>query len=172
TAVLEAPTTVELPAADLESDSCIEIRDRWSRKLITIIELLSPSNKNPGPDRDQYLAKRRGILRSPAHFVEIDLLRGGPRMPAAEAPAADYCVMVSQAEDRPRAGLWPISLRDALPKIPIPLHPGDPLPHLDLQAVLHEVYDLADYRKYVYEDSPKPPLRAEDEAWAKGVIAG
>jgi hypothetical protein len=60
----QAPTTVELPAVDLESDSCIEIRDRWTRKLITIIELLSPSNKNPGPDRDQYLAKWRGILRS------------------------------------------------------------------------------------------------------------
>jgi hypothetical protein len=170
TATLDAPATIELAAVDVESDSVIEIRDRWSRELVTIIELLSPSNKMPGLDRDQYLSKRRRILHSSTHLVEIDLLRGGSRMPGVIVPRCDYCVVVSRAEDRPRAGMWPIPLREPLPKIPIPLRPGDPLPQLDLQEVLNEVYDGADYRKYIYAHPPRPLLSAEDEAWAKALI--
>src|SRR5205085_941617 len=98
-AVLPAPIQVLLPAIDLESFSFIEIRDRQTRHLVTAIELLSPSNKEPGPNRDQYLAKRALILGSGAHFVEIDLLRGGSRLPIEELPHCDYYIMVSRAEN-------------------------------------------------------------------------
>ena len=121
TALLEAPAKVRLPVVDLERDPFIEIRDRRSRRLITVIELLSPSNKNPGRDRDQYINKRDQLLGGSVHFVEIDLLRGGPRMPAEDLPECDYCVIVSRAELRPTAGVWPIHLREPLPTIPIPL---------------------------------------------------
>jgi hypothetical protein len=33
--------------------SYVEIRDRRDRELVTVVELLSPANKNPGPDREQ-----------------------------------------------------------------------------------------------------------------------
>ena len=79
--VIAAPVEVRLPAVDIERQRYIEIRDRRSRSLVTVIELLSPSNKRPGPDRDQYLAKRGVILASPAHLVEIDLLRVALRFP-------------------------------------------------------------------------------------------
>ena len=61
----------------------LEVRDRQDRELVNVIELLSPSNKRAGDDREQYLAKRREILRSPAHLVEIDLLRAEPPCPQA-----------------------------------------------------------------------------------------
>src|SRR3982751_3659730 len=54
----EAPAQVGLPAVDMERVCYVEIRDRKDRQLITVIELLSPSNKYQGPDREQYLAKR------------------------------------------------------------------------------------------------------------------
>src|SRR4051794_32235551 len=75
--VLEAPATVELPAVDVERLTFVEIRDRRHRELVTVIELLSPSNKRNGPDREQYQAKRGQLLSSSVHVVEIDLLRGG-----------------------------------------------------------------------------------------------
>jgi Protein of unknown function (DUF4058) len=75
-----------LPEQDLEGIPFLEIRDRENRELITVIELLSPSNKRPGPDREQYLAKRREYLHSSAHLVEIDLLRGWKPMPAEGRP--------------------------------------------------------------------------------------
>src|SRR5438552_2182497 len=51
---------------DVERDSYVEIRDRRGRHLITVIELLSPSNKQPGADRDQYVAKRAQLFSSSA----------------------------------------------------------------------------------------------------------
>ena len=62
-----------------------------------MIELLSPANKQPGSDREQYIHKRRQLLCSQTHLVELDLLRGGPRMPVEELPACDYYALVSRA---------------------------------------------------------------------------
>jgi hypothetical protein len=166
-ALLEAPGEVEVPQIDVEGQSFLEIRDRESRQLITVIELLSPSNKYSGPDREQYLAKTRQLLQSNVHFVEIDLLRGGPRMPWLGLPACDYCVVVSRAERRPRAGAWPLRLRDRLPVIPVPLRQGEADARLDLQEVLNRVYDAAGYQYYVYDDQPVPALTPEDAAWAR-----
>src|SRR5208337_4659432 len=90
TGVLEAPARVETPKQDVERVPFLEIRDRVGRELITVVELLSPSNKRPGDDREQYLTKRRELLRSRAHLVEIDLLRGGAAMPLKNRPDCDY----------------------------------------------------------------------------------
>ena len=166
--VLEAPAEVQLPAQDFEVERVpfLEIRDRRGRELVTVIELLSPSNKRPGDDRQQYLAKRREVIRSTAHLVEIDLLRGWEPMPAEDRPEGDYSVLVSRAERRPAAEFWPIKLRDRLPAIPIPLRPTDPDRRVDLQEVIHRAYDEAGYRKFIYDGPPEPPLTAEDAEWA------
>jgi len=164
--VLEAPAEVRLPAQDVEKVPFLEVRDRRGRELVTVIELLSPSNKRPGEDREQYLAKRRGLLRSPAHLVEIDLLRGGPPMPSEERPGCDYSVLVSRAERRPDAEFWPVRLRDRLPTIPVPLrvHEGDA--RVDLQVVLRRAYDGPGYEHFIYDGSPDPPLPADEAEWA------
>lgn len=170
TVVREAPAEGCLPAIDVERLSFVEIRDRRDRQLVTVIELLSPANKRPGGDRDQYLAKRQEILASTAHLVEIDLLRGGQRPPVEQLPDCDYCVLVSRSEKRPRVGLWPLQLRDRLPVLPIPLREPDPDAELDLQAVLHDIYDRARYATYLYDGSPNPPLSEEQAAWATQFV--
>lgn len=169
-AVLEAPVQAVPVLVEKLRECFIEIRDRRNRSLITVIELLSPANKS-GSDRRQYLSKRDQLLKSPAHFVEIDLLRGGQRMPFEDLPACDYYVMVSREQQRPFAGIWPIGLRDPLPPIPIPLKPGDPDARLDLQQLLHEVHDAAGYAKYIYENDLTPPLAEEDAQWVKGLVS-
>jgi hypothetical protein len=169
-AVLEAPLKVELGDVDTERLSRLEIRDRTERQLVTVIEVLSPANKYAGADREQYEAKRRHVLWSPAHFVEIDLLRGGRRMPMIDPPDCDYCVLVSRAEERPQAGLWPWNLREPIPIIPIPVRSPDPDARLDLQQLLHHCYDSAGYHTYIYGGSPSPALSDEDAAWAERVV--
>ena len=162
TGLLEAPARVRLPAVDRERLSFVEIRDRRDRELVTVIELLSPSNKSMGPDREQYLAKRMELLNGPAHLVEIDLLRGGPPLPAADRPDCSYSILVSRVEGRPDAEFWPIVLRERLPVIPIPVRAPDPDAHLDLQMVLDRIYDDAGYADYIYEGTPRPRLDGED----------
>ncbi len=171
-AATEAPAQITLSSVDVEGIAYLEIRDRRDRRLVTVIELLSRTNKNSAPDRAQYLGKRGQLLGSSAHLVEIDLLRGGPRMPfATELPECAYYVLVSRMEKRPQAGLWPIQLREALSVIPIPLREPDPDVRIDLQTVLHHVYDGARYGNYVYEGAPQPALSAADAAWARQLVS-
>ena len=136
--------------------SYVEIRDRRSRRLVTVIELLSPSNKDPGPDRQQYEQKRSTILQSPTHLIEIDLLRGGPRMPLVEEMVCDYCVLISGASLRPAAQIRRIGLGEPLPTIPVPLLDGDRDVQLDLQAILHRLYDAGRYEDFIYPSEPHP----------------
>lgn len=170
---IAAPAQARLPAVVDELNlNYIEIRDRDSQELITVVELLSPTNKYAGADREQYLGKRRELLKGTANFVEIDLLRGGPRMPLEERPDCDYCVVVSRASERPDVGVWPISLRDSLPTIPIPLRAPDADARLDLQLALHRVYDEAGYGDYVYNSPPQPRLTDDQQRWAEEILAG
>ena len=168
--VLVAPAQVRIPTQDVERLTFLEVRDRHNRELITVIELLSPSNKRTGPDREQYLAKRESLLSSRAHLVEIDLLRGGRPMPMVDRPECSYSVLVSRVEHRPRAGLWPISLRDRLPVIPIPLRPADGDARLDLQDLLHRIYDASGYEDYIYEGVPEPMLAPDEASWARQFL--
>jgi hypothetical protein len=155
-----------LPPTERISESFIEIRDREYRDLITVIELLSPTKKTPGPDRDLYLAKRKLLTAGNVHFVEIDLLRDGARMPVEGLTQSDYAIMVSRSYERPQVGLWPMKLREPLPSIPIPLKREDPDAIIDLQQLLHTTLDAAGYADYINLGKPRLPLHPEEEAWA------
>ena len=158
------------PGVDTIHESYIEIRDRETSEVITVIELLSPTNKAPGSDREQYIGKRKAVLSSNTHLVEIDLLRGGQRMPVEDLPPCDYVVMVSRSYERPRVELWPFMLRDPLPLIPVPLRLGRTDATLDLGQLLHDQFDAAGYEDYVYRTSPQPPLAAAETTWAAALV--
>lgn len=168
---VSAPIKLPFPKVDIERYSWLEIRDRRSRKVVTVIELLSPTNKTPGPDRDDYLQKRALLLFGPSSFIEIDLRRGGKRPESPVLPACDYYVLLSRAYDRSNLDIWPIGLRNRLPVIAVPLTPPDAEISLDVQAVLDRTYDAAQYGKYIYAETPDPPLSPEDDAWAKQILA-
>ena len=155
-----------VPAVQVERLPYLEVVDRDRRSVVTAVELLSPSNKAAGGDRTTYLAKREQLQAGTVAFVEIDLLRRGPRLPLDGLPACDYYAMVSRTDERPRAGVWPFSLRDPMPVIPIPLAHGDDDVPLDLRAPFDRVYDGAGYARYIYDAEADPPLPAADAAWA------
>jgi len=168
--LMEAPAEVWLPEQDVEKVPFLEVRDRQGRELVSVIELLTPSNKRAGDDREQYLGKRRELLRSPAHLVEIDLLRGWAPIPQEGRPECDYSVMVSRAEKRRAGDFWPIGLRDRLPVIPFPLRPPDAAARVDLQEVLHRTYDGPGYENFIYSGEPEPNLSANDAAWVRQFV--
>jgi hypothetical protein len=169
-AVADAPVTVTVPGVGKKRTRRLVIRDTRAHEVVTVIELLSPSNKEPGKDRDRYLDKRVEVLDSGTSFVEIDLLRGGQRMPMEGLPACDYYALVSRTWERPGMGLWPVGLRDPLPTVPIPLRRGEVEPLVALKPVLDRTYDEAGYAYRIYEGEPEPPLSAADAAWAKELL--
>lgn len=170
--LMEAPAEGWLPEQEVERIPYLEVRDRQGRELVTVIGLLSPSNKRAGDDREQYLAKRRELLRGPVHLVEIDLLRCWSPMPQEGRPPCDYSVMVSRVEKRRSADFWPIRLQDGLPIIPFPLRAPDAAAVVDLQEALHRAYDGPGYEHFIYRGQPEPALSAEDAAWARRFIVG
>src|SRR5438132_494647 len=85
TAVLAPPLILTLPVPEEIREPYLEIRRTGTREVVTVIELLSPTNKRPNSDGlREYLAKRGTVLRSGAHLVEIDLLRSGRRLETVE----------------------------------------------------------------------------------------
>lgn len=166
---------VEVPVADHVDEWYLEVRESAGHKLVTVIEVLSTTNKLRQPGRKQYLRKRDRIFDSRTSLVEIDLLRAGKVMPIAipGLVSGDYRILVSRGKSRPRARLFVFGLRQPIPEIPIPLLPRDAEPTLDLNAVLHDLYDRArfDLRLDYAAPAPPPALSEEDANWARGIVS-
>lgn len=149
------------------------IRAARDRAVVTVIELLSPANKgSPGSKgRQEYLTKRREVLRSDANLVEIDLLRDGLGIPSVDPlPPGDYHAHVSRVALRPRGEVFSWSLRDPLPSLPVPLR-GDQVAWLDLDQALARAYDQGGYDVELdYGRPPEPQLAEADRAWAAALL--
>jgi hypothetical protein len=151
----ESAVVIEMPLRLLS----IEIHLVETLELVTAIEILSPVNKRPGHEAHaSYLRKRRELLRSEAHLMEIDLLRGGVRPPLERpVPTAPYYVVLSRVDRRPHVAVWPIQLQDDLPLLPVPLLEPDPDVPLDLAAVVADVYERGGYASIIDYTMPPPP---------------
>jgi hypothetical protein len=170
-------TAVEclLPEAEEHRESFLVLRDRETLRIVTLIELLSPTNKRAGSEgQEQYLDKREEILQSRTSLVELDLLRSGGRMPMqSELPPGDYYALVRRGWQRRRASVYAWTLRQKMPPIPIPLQKGEPEPTLDLQAAFHLSYDRAAYQDSLdYAQPLQPPARPEDTDWIRQQLSG
>jgi hypothetical protein len=151
----------------------LEVIDTNQQAVVTVIELLSPTNKiNGSRGRASYEQKRREVMNSSSHFVEIDLLREGDHLHTRELlPMAEYYVHVSRKDRRPKGYVWPIRLPQRLPVIGIPLKEGDPDAKLDLQEVLATAYERAAYDLQVnYRAEPTPRLAPEMAEWANALL--
>ena len=161
----------------------VEIRDpSQGHKLITLIEIVSPSNKRAGPDREAYGFKQREVLESDANLIELDFVRAGRRiLPTVDLktliktikPPPAYLVLINRAWQRTsfatRYQIFPVGLREWLPCIPVPLKRGEEEVPLDLQFVFNRAYNTGPYRRGAVDYSKLPPaprLNPDDAAWA------
>jgi hypothetical protein len=160
-------------------EAYVNITDvKSGNRIVTAIELLSYTNKtlrNEG--RALYRAKQTELLASNTHFIEIDLLRTGEHtvaVPEALLPPEsprDYVVCLHRSGHGLEYAVWPISIRQRLPRIAVPLDEDVQDMELDLQAVFNRLYDAGAYGKQIdYTQNPVPPLSAEDAAWANALL--
>jgi hypothetical protein len=168
TAMIE-PVENALPETMVEVRNVwIEIRRLPKRTPVTVIEMLSPTNKT-GEGFAKYMRKRRATIRQKVHLVEIDLLLRGERLPMVDPlPPGDYYAVVSRSEERPRSNVYAWTIRDPLPSIPIPLRRPDPDVTLDLGAHFATAYDRGRYPRLIdYAIPPATLKKAADRAWAE-----
>lgn len=148
----------------------LEIRELDpQRRLVTSIEILSPANKRRGGTGwVQYQKKRQAFLAGYAHLVEVDLLRGGQRMPMEEPwpENSPYYALVLRKERAPECTVRPLSLRAPLPAIPVPLSPPDEDVVLAIQPLVEAIYTRSRYAQDIdYRTPLQPALASEDTVW-------
>ncbi len=175
-AAVAEPLVIQLPD-EPETQRFIEIRDiSTGSRLITVLEVLSPSNKQPGDTQEQYLRKQLELMQGGVSLVEIDLLREGDWIVAVPYDLikprhrTPYRVVVRRGWRRTQVEYYPISLRDRLPTIHVPLRPTDADVPLDLQALLDQSYDNAGYDDIDYSVAPQPPLPPTARRWAAQLL--
>ena len=164
--------TVTMPMPENVKESYLEIREAATSYVVTAIEILSPKNKHAGEGRKAYERKRKQVLATTTHLVEIDLLRRGkPMLFLGEVPSSDYRIVVSRGDCRPLAQLYGFNVRQAIPSFPLPLQSEDTEPLVDLQALLNGMYERARYNLAIdYSQEPVPPLKEEDAVWADTLL--
>jgi len=168
------PIQVAVPLRQEIRQSYIQVKDAATKEVVTAIEVLSPANK-VGDGRQKYIAKRQRILDSLTHLVEIDLLRQGQALPLEnDSIHSHYCILISRANTRPLADLYPFNLRDRIPPFSLPLRPEDSEPVVDLQTLIHELYEQLGYDYFIdYSNSPPSPWSPSDvDFWLNSSSQG
>lgn len=173
-AIPEAPVHRAVPFPDPTKLRTVKLFRTETHELVTAIEILSPYNKRRIEGLEEYRRKRVRILNSPVHLIEIDFLRGGQR-PGSEVNQpplnADYVLLVNRDRDwGPRVSeIWPVTISDPLPVLPVPLLDPDPDVPLDLAVVLGNVYDDGAYNRHINyrKPIPPPPIRPEMAEWLR-----
>ncbi len=156
-----------------ETERWVEICEVDGR-LVTVIEVLSPTNKSDEGWR-LYKSKQRDFLTSGVSLVEIDFIRGGQHvvavpMDAFKPPAGTYyliCVARQEAVPSWRRELYPCPLRQPLPTVRVPLRPGENDAALALQPMIDQIYRIGRYWMVAHGRELNPPLPPDEAAWVE-----
>ena len=161
----------EMLRVDDEVERWIEIRTA-DGQVVTVIELLSPVNKDAGVRR--YQLKQQDYLHSTTSLVEIDLLRRGSFvLPVPEdwkrkqSAGTRYHICSSRAWRPGTRELYSWALRERVPAIRIPLRPTDKDIVLDLQPLIDRCYEVGRYYEGRFAENPGPPFPADEAAWVE-----
>jgi hypothetical protein len=141
-------------------------------RLVTTIEVLSPTNKERGGHGwELYLRKRQAALVCGVHLVEIDLLRGGTRLPMRDPwPESPYTLLTARARQQFTCDVWPAYFHLPLPLLPIPLAAPDADVSLALQPLIESIYGRLRYGDTIeYGKAMIPPPTIAEEGWMKQV---
>jgi hypothetical protein len=102
-----------------------------NRRVITAIEFISLANKATEKGRQQYFAKQRELIAAGVNLVEVDLLRSGGWVMAAQKDGypphmqGPYRISVVRATSPEDAEIYRATFRTPLPNIRIPLREAD-----------------------------------------------
>lgn len=133
----------------------VTIRHTSNHRVIAILEIVSPGNKNTRHAVSAFVSKAVGILRSRVHLLVIDLFAPGPRDPRGihklvwdEFIDNDFALPAEQplslaaylAGDWPEAFIEPVAVAASLPDMPLFLTPEIYVP-VPLEATYESAWE-------------------------------
>jgi hypothetical protein len=152
----------------------IEIRQRGDGKLVTLLDVVSPSNRTSGGGRQAYLETRKQARNACANIVEIDLvLQGEPMLDYSREnlPEWDFAVTVTRAAQPERHEIYTSTLLKRLPRFRLPLAADDRDTVLDLHTAFNRSYDQVGFgTKVDYTRDPATRLSDTQRQWLGKVL--
>lgn len=173
---LAEPHVFSLSDAEITEAFIKIIHARTGAPVVTMIEVLSLSNKRGGNGRELYLEKQEQCRRGGVSLVEIDLLRGGKPTTLVHERLIEeeiddpYHISVWRAQRRHSIESYPVPLRAPLPKFRIPLRKEDADIAVDLQALVNLCCERGRYDDLDYSAPLDPPLSKKEATWAAALL--
>jgi len=176
------PVVIRVPETEIREPYLnIYVQDENRDRVVTTIEVLSPTNKTASSSgRSDYCKKQQNTLKVKVHLVELDLLRAGIHTTAVPVEALrrrlepfDYHVCIHCYNRCDEFQVYPIRLQEALPELAIPLLPKDGSVTVDLKAVFDRAYDAGPFSKqirYHKLSSLVPPLPPDQQEWVRRLL--
>ena len=153
----------------------IEIRQRSDDRLITVIDIVSPTNKVTAQGRSAYLDKRREARSQNANIVEIDLvLQGKPMLDYSREtlPDGDYVISVTRNIQPDRFEIYTSTLQKRLPRFRMPLASDERDMVFDLHSAFTRCYDQGGFAERIdYRTDPRTHLEEDDRLWLRELLA-
>lgn len=149
---------------DEHHEDLIEVRQRSDGRLVTVVDVVSPTNKLTPQGRAAYLERRKEGRAHGASLVEIDLvLQGQPTLDYSREglPEWDYGVTVTRSTQPERYEIYNATLQKRLPRFRLPLAADDRDTVLDLQTVFARTFEQGGFQAKI--DYTKPPPTALDD---------
>ncbi len=152
----------------------LEIRLKSSSdKLVTLVELVSPTNRTQAEGRKRYELRRKDARAEGAHLVELELvLQGQTVLDADLTNVADrqYICCVTRAGRPVKHEIYGTVISKRLPRVRLPLIADERDLVLDVQALVNRVYDRCFEGNVDYSKDPGVPLSVEDHKWLEQVL--
>lgn len=169
----EQPLFTSVVREDLVEEY-IEIRQRNESRLVTLVDVVSPTNKLSPQGRQAYLDKRLEGKHHGANLVEIDLvLQGEPMLDYSREglPDWDFAVTVTRAAQPERYEIYTATLQKRLPRFRLPLAGDDRDTVVDLQVAFTRSYDQGGFAGHIdYARDPALPLADDDRKWLNDLL--
>ena len=153
----------------------LEIIEIDSGEVVTVIEVVSPSNKRGRGERE-YKQKLRNLRQTETNIVEIDLVPGDqPRRVSPRNGSGRlryrYFVRVYRFTEPTHQGVYGIRLDERLPRCLVPLLPEDPDIAIDLPAVFTRCYDNRGFRRRInYQLEPDAVLDSAETKYIDQLL--
>jgi hypothetical protein len=152
----------------------IEIHNQKNGRLITLLDIVSPTNKMTRLGRDAYLERRLEARNAGASLVELDLvLQGQPTLDYSREglPDWDYAVSVTRSSKPEQYEIYTATLQKRLPRFRLPLAADDRDTVLDLHTAFSRAYDQGGFASKIdYQREPSTTLSYEDRRWMDDLL--
>lgn len=142
----------------LRKKKAVVIRHVRGDRIVAMIEIVSPGNKNSTAGPRAFVRKARELLQQRVHLLIVDPFPVGQRDPQGLRLPSDkpMSVFAYECDESVRTYLEPLAFGDAIPDMPVFLYPGMFI-EVPLETAYRSAWEAVPVRWQKVIESPQTP---------------